>query len=56
MLPDERARVVAMLDKVIIGQEELADRLAEEQRLREDAEQQLATALAEIERLKKGPT
>jgi Uma2 family endonuclease len=50
------ARLGSMLDKVIAGQEELAVRLAEEQRLREEAEQQLAEARAEIERLKKGAT
>ena len=57
------ARLGSMLDKVIAGQEEterladeLASKLAEEQRLREDAEHKLAVALAEIERLKKGPS
>jgi hypothetical protein len=89
MTPDERDRVVALLedaderiarlgsrlDKVISGQEEgeqlareLADKLAEQRRLREEeqrlreeeqgrreeAERQLAEALAEIARLKKG--
>ena len=55
------ARLGSMLDEVIEGQEELAGRLTEEQRLREeeqrlreDAERKLAEALAEIERLKKG--
>jgi Uma2 family endonuclease len=48
------ARLGSMLDKVIEGQEELAGKLTEEQRLREDAERKLAEALAEIERLKKG--
>jgi Uma2 family endonuclease len=55
------ARLGSMLDKVIAGQEEaerlaeeFATKLAEEQRLREDAEQQLAEARAEIERLKRG--
>jgi hypothetical protein len=38
------ARLGSMLDKVITGQEELAGRLAEQQRLRADAEEQLATA------------
>ncbi len=38
------ARLGSMLNKVIVGQEELAGRLAEEQRLRENAEEQLATA------------
>jgi Uma2 family endonuclease len=62
------ARLGSMLDEVIAGQEE-AERLAEElaaklaeeqrlreeqQRLREEAERQLAEARAEIERLKKG--
>jgi Uma2 family endonuclease len=50
------ARLGSMLDEVITGQEELAERLAEKQRLLEDAEQQLADARAEIERLKKGLT
>jgi Uma2 family endonuclease len=50
------ARLGSMLDKVIAGQEELAAKLAEEHRLREEAEQQLAEARAEIERLKKGAT
>jgi Uma2 family endonuclease len=56
------ARLGSMLDKVISGQEEaerlaeeLAGKLTEEQRLRADAEKQLAEARAEIERLKKGP-
>jgi Uma2 family endonuclease len=55
------ARLGSMLDEVIAGQEEaerlaeeLAGRLEEERRLREDAEQQLAAARAEIERLAKG--
>ncbi len=55
------ARLGAMLDEVMAGQDDLAGKLAEEQRLREeeqrlreDAEEQLAKALAEIERLKKG--
>jgi Uma2 family endonuclease len=62
------ARLGSMLDKVLAGQEEaerlaeeLADKLDEEQRLREDerrlredAERQLADARAEIEQLKKG--
>lgn len=55
------ARLGAMLDKVISGQEEaekiaeeLSIKLAEEHRLREEAEHQLAEARAEIERLKKG--
>lgn len=55
------ARLGSMLDEVIGKQEELAAKLAEEQRLREDAERlredaerRLAEALAEIERLKKG--
>jgi Uma2 family endonuclease len=64
------ARLGSMLDEVIAGQEDLANKLAEEQRLREDeqrlreeadrrreeAERQLAEARAEIERLKKGTT
>jgi len=68
---DERiARLSSMLDNVIAGQEdaerlavELADKLAEEQRLREEeqrrreeAEGALAEARAEIERLKTGST
>jgi hypothetical protein len=65
MLPDERARVVAMLptevplDPLAV---ELGNKLAEEQSRREEeerrrgiAEQQLAEALAEIERLKNRP-
>jgi Uma2 family endonuclease len=60
--PDEMiARIGSMLDKVIAGQEEaerradeLSGRLADAERGREEAERQLAEALAEIERLKKG--
>ena len=62
------ARLGSMLEKVVAGQEdaerlarELAEELAEEQRLREqeqrgreEAERQLAEARAEIERLRKG--
>jgi Uma2 family endonuclease len=48
------ARLGSMLDKVIVNQDALAVRLAEEQRLREEVEQRLAEALAEIERLKRG--
>jgi Uma2 family endonuclease len=57
LLPDADEMITklgAMLDGVIAGQEELAAQLLEEQRLREDAEQRLAEALAEIERLKRG--
>jgi len=58
---DERiARLSSMLDSVIAGQEdaerlavELGDKLAEEQRRREEAEGALAEARAEIERLRK---
>jgi Uma2 family endonuclease len=58
---DERiARIGSVLDEVIAGQEEaerlaeeLAGKLAEQERLREGVEQQLAEARAEIERLKK---
>ncbi len=62
------AKLGSMLDGAIAGQEKLAAEIAEEQRLREDAdrlredadrrredaEARLAEALAEIERLKKG--
>ena len=59
---DERiARLGSMLNEVITGQEEaerlaqeLAGKLAEEQRLREEAQRELADARAEIERLRKG--
>jgi uncharacterized protein YlxW (UPF0749 family) len=61
MLPDERARVLAMLDGVAPEQkkaQQLAGKLAEAERLREEeraeAQRQLAEARAEIERLKKG--
>jgi hypothetical protein len=68
---DERiARLSFLLDNVIAGQEEaqrlpveLGDKLAEEQRLREEeprrreeAERALAEARAESERLRKGAT
>jgi hypothetical protein len=59
MRPEERDRVVAMLPPAERLAEDLALKLAEEQRLREDeqrlreeVEGQLAEARAEIERLK----
>ena len=54
MSPEERARVVAMLPAEVPLELEVAAKLAEAQRRRAETERQLAEALAEIERLKKG--